>query len=300
MSVKTEFPRTETSAEVEAAATLALVPVEKKQQPVGMILACTWLTVIFLLALLAPVLPLPSYAVAVGPPRTLPSGESMGLWLGTDNTGRSVLSRLIYGGRISLLVATAAGLLCFVLGSALGLCAGYFSKTMDSAVSLFSDVMLAFPPLVLLLSLASLFSPSVGTIIVGLSVLGLPTFIRLSRAHTMSWTAREFVRAARNMGASSSRIMIREVLPNILPALAAYLPIVMSSMMVAEGSLSFLGLGIAPPTPSWGGMIAAGKDSLADFPALVFVPSAAIFLTILSLNMIGDFLRSKYDRVEHQ
>jgi peptide/nickel transport system permease protein len=278
------------------AETLARVPHARRKRSIMVWMCSAWLIVIFGLAMTASLLPLPSYAVPIGPPRLPPSTESIGMWLGTDNIGRSVISRLIFGSQVSLLVATVAGLFCFLVGGLLGLVAGYLSRGVDSAVGLFSDVMLAFPPLILLMALSSLLEPNPGTIILGLSMLGLPTFIRLSRAHTMTWSAREFVRASKNMGAGTSRILFRELTPNVVPALAAYLPIVMSSMIVAEGALSFLGLGIAPPTPSWGGMIAAGKDSLATDPQLVFVPAAAIFLTVLSLNIVGDQLRLKFDR----
>ncbi|MCC2033258.1 ABC transporter permease [Microbacterium allomyrinae] len=283
-----------------AAEALARVPVARKKHSILVWACAAWLVLIFALAITAPLLPLPSYAIPIGPPRLPPSGESVGFWLGTDNIGRSVISRLIYGAQVSLLVATVSGLFCFFVGGILGLVAGYASKGLDAAVGLFSDVMLAFPPLILLLALSSVLAPNAATIILGLSMLGLPTFIRLSRAHTMSWSAREFVRAARNMGATTPRILFREIMPNVVPALAAYLPIVMSAMIVAEGSLSFLGLGIAPPTPSWGGMIAAGKDSLASDPQLVFIPAAAIFLTVLSLNIVGDQLRVKFDRTVHE
>lgn len=159
--------------------------------------------------------------------------------------------------------------------------------------------MLAFPPLILLLALSSILTPSVTTMLVGLSIVVIPSFIRLARASTLTWSSREFVRAARNMGAGHSRILFREILPNVLAPLASYLPIVMAAMIVAEGSLSFLGMGVPPPQPSWGGMISDGKDLIAEAPHLVFVPAIAIFFTVFALNQVGDFLRSKFDRTMH-
>jgi peptide/nickel transport system permease protein len=173
---------------------------------------------------------------------------------------------------------------------------GYFQKRTDSGVRLLSDTMLAFPPLILLMALTAVFTPGLRTLMAGLSLIIIPSFIRLARANTLTWTAREFVLAARNMGAGHGRILGREILPNVLPPLLAYLPIVMAALIVAEGSLSFLGLGIPPPTPSWGGMISDGKDSLATAPHLVFVPAAVIFCTVFALNQAGDHLRGRFDR----
>jgi peptide/nickel transport system permease protein len=148
----------------------------------------------------------------------------------------------------------------------------------------------------LLIALSSVLTPSLQTILLGLILVAIPSFIRLARANTISWSSREFVRAARNIGATNGRILFREVLPNVVPPLASYLPVVMAVLIVAEGSLSFLGLGIPPPTPSWGGMINDGKDAIAEAPYLVMVPSVAIFLTVFALNQLGDFCRAKFDR----
>src|SRR5690606_33350350 len=173
---------------------------------------------------------------------------------------------------------------------------GYFQKRTDAGIRLLSDTMLAFPPLILLMALTAVFTPGLRTLMAGLSLIIVPSFIRLARANTLSWTAREFVLAARNMGAGHGRILGKEILPNVLPPLLAYLPVIMAALIVAEGSLSFLGLGIPPPTPSWGGMISDGKDSLAGAPHLVFVPAAVIFCTVFALNQAGDHLRGRFDR----
>ncbi|MDV7240941.1 MULTISPECIES: ABC transporter permease [Rhodococcus] len=278
---------------------LPAVPVVRKRRSLLVYLSVLWLVVLIAAALLAAVLPLAPFATPVAAPRLGPQFGSVELLLGTDTLGRSMLSRIIYGARVSLVVGTVAGLVGFVIGSLIGLFAGYFGKRLDAGVSLVADAMLAFPPLILLLALASILEPSVPTILLGLTLLVIPAFIRLSRANTMSWSSREFVRAARNIGAGNFRILFREILPNLLAPLAAYLPIVMAALIVAEGSLSFLGLGIPPPQPSWGGMINDGKDAIATSPHLVFVPALVIFFTVFALNQVGDHLRTKFDRTMH-
>jgi peptide/nickel transport system permease protein len=205
-----------------------------------------------------------------------------------------VFSRLVYGAQVSLIVGAVSSLVAFALGTVLGLLAGYLRGWFDTATSYLSDAMLAFPPLVLLLAVSSILRPSLPTILFALTVIVVPTFVRLARANTLRWASREFVRAAVNMGAGRGRIMVREILPNLLPSLAAYLPVVTAMLIVAEGSLSFLGYGIPSPIPSWGGMIDAGKDQIATRPLLVFVPAAAIFATVFALNIVGDRLQSRF------
>ncbi|MGI9824996.1 ABC transporter permease [Agromyces sp. Marseille-Q5079] len=196
-------------------------------------------------------------------------------------------------------MGTVSALGGVLVGTALGLFAGYFRKGVDWSVTLVADVLLSFPALVLLLAITSIFSPSVPTLLVGLALTSTPTFIRLARANTMAWSSREFVRAARNMGASDSRILLREILPNVVPTIAAYLPLVIAALIVAEGSLSFLGLGVPPPTPSWGGMINAGATEMRTSPYLVFVPATVLFLTVFALNQAGEHLRLRFDRTLH-
>lgn len=290
----TVAPDTTTTRTVEVV--VPVVPAVAKQRSVLVWLSYAWLGAIILLAALAPLLPLTTYSTPVDSPRLPPSPGSLDLLLGTDSLGRSLLSRVIHGAQISLVVGVVAGICGFAIGSTLGLLAGYFGRRVDAVISLLADAMLAFPPLILLLALSSILTPSVRTILVGLTLLVIPPFIRLARANTMSWASREFVRAARNIGAGHFRIVTREILPNVLPALGAYLPIVIAALIVAEGSLSFLGMGIPPPQPSWGGMINDGKDAIADSPHMVFVPSAVIFLTVFSLNQAGDHLRVKFDK----
>lgn len=282
-----------------AAQDLPKVPAAKKARSVLVYLSIVWLVLIIGAAIFASVLPLAPYSVPVGPPRTPPNLDSLDTLLGTDTLGRSILSRVVYGAQVSLVIGAVAGLVGFLVGSFFGMIAGYFGKRVDAVISLLADAMLAFPPLILLLALASILTPSVRTILFGLGLLAIPSFIRLSRANTLAWSSREFVRAAKNMGAGSGRILFREIMPNVLAPLASYMPIVIAALIVAEGSLSFLGLGIPPPQPSWGGMISDGKDAIATSPHLVFVPALVIFFTVFALNQVGDHLRTKYDRTLH-
>lgn len=272
------------------------VPRVRKPRSIPVYLSYAWLIVMIGAAIFADLLPLASYSIPVGPPRQPPQLGSLDLLAGTDNLGRSMLSRCVYGAQVSLLVGTVAALLGSALGTSIGMLGGYFQKRTDAGIRLLGDTMLAFPPLILLMALTAVFAPGLRTLMVGLSLIIIPSFIRLARANTLRWTAREFVLAARNMGAGHGRILGREILPNVLPPLLAYLPVVMAALIVAEGSLSFLGLGIPPPTPSWGGMISDGKDSLAGAPHLVFVPATVIFCTVFALNQAGDHLRGRFDR----
>lgn len=271
----------------------------KRQWSVLVWFSYFWIGLVVFLAIFASVLPIAPIDEVVGPPRQPPQLGSLDTLLGTDGTGRSMLSRLIYGGQVSLVVGTVSALGGVLAGTALGLLAGYFRKGVDWTVTLVADVLLSFPALVLLLAITSIFSPSVPTLLVGLALTSTPTFIRLARANTMAWSSREFVRAARNMGASDGRIVLREILPNVVPTIAAYLPLVIAALIVAEGSLSFLGLGVPPPTPSWGGMINAGATEMRTSPYLVFVPATILFLTVFALNQAGEHLRLRFDRTLH-
>ncbi len=268
----------------------------RRRRPIVVIAAYGWLTLIIVLAIVAAALPITDYAKTAGPSRLGPGGGSFDLLLGTDTYGRSLMSRAIYGARVSLLVGTVAALAGLVIGTALGLLGGYLRGWPDRVISLVTDALLAFPPLILLIALAAILTPSIQVIMIGLTLVTVPNFVRLARAQAISWSSREFVRAAKNMGAGSGRIMLREVLPNVLPALGSFLPVVVAALIVAEGSLSFLGLGIPPPRPSWGGMIDDGKNALSTSPHMVLVPAAVIFLTVFSLNQVGDHLRLRFDR----
>jgi peptide/nickel transport system permease protein len=262
----------------------------KRRSRTVLVLCMGWLGLVILVALTVQWLPLQNYSAVGSGARLLPFADPSHI-LGTDRLGRDVLARLAHGARVSLVVSVSAVIIGMVVGGLLGTAAGYFGGKIDGAFGLVMDSALAFPPLILLLAVTTVFTPSLPSLAAALAVLAVPAFARLARAGTLPLRNREFVVAARAMGARDLRIILREIVPSIVPALMAYGFIVAATVIVAEGSLSFLGLGIPPPTPSWGGMIADGRSFLADSPLLVFVPATALILTVHSLNVVGDWAR---------
>jgi peptide/nickel transport system permease protein len=212
-------------------------------------------------------------------------------WLGTDTMGRDMLSRIIIGARVSLAVGMAAPLIGLTLGGLLGMVAGYFRGWAETLIVGMMDVILAFPGLVLLLAVGFYFGTDLWTLIPSLGFLAVPAFCRVSRAATLKLADREFVIAAEMIGDNNTSILAREILPNVAIPLCVYGLIIMALMIVVEGVLSFLGLSVPPPTPSWGGMIAEGREVLSEAPHVCLVPAAVLFLTVLSLNILGDTLR---------
>lgn len=267
----------------------------KKRRSILMWFAVAWVALVFLAAIFADLLPLPPYDRAVGPARMEAFQEGGDVILGTDAFGRSMVSRVIYGARASMLVSMVAALGGLLIGGFVGLVSGYIRGWTDRFSSFAVDTMLAFPPLVALMTLTAVLRPSIATLIIGLGVLVIPTFVRLERAAAMAWSERPFVLAARSYGSKNLRIAFRHVLPNSMLTLITYIPTVIAALIVAEGSLSFIGLGLPSPTPSWGGMIADGKAQLRQAPQLVFVPAIFVFITIFSLNVIGEQLRGRFE-----
>ncbi|MBQ7803110.1 ABC transporter permease [Rhodococcus sp. (in: high G+C Gram-positive bacteria)] len=267
----------------------------RKGRNLGALLGATWLATIALAAIFASFLPIPA-PDEITSQYSLPPFEQGAHILGTDQLGRDQLSRVIYGAQISLAVAIGATLLALVVGVAFGLLAGYFRGGVDVSFDIGTNTVLAFPPLILLIALVAVMEPSIGTLAFGLGLVGIPTFARISRANTIAFANREFVTASKSLGAGTFRILVREILPNVLLPVFSFAIVVAASLVVAEGSLSFLGLGVPPPTPSWGGMIAAGRESLYEDPSLVLVPGAFFFLTVLSLNLTGDWARDRIGR----
>jgi peptide/nickel transport system permease protein len=223
------------------------------------------------------------------------AAPSLSHWLGTDGLGRDELARLVYGARISLTVGLCAPIIGITIGGALGILAGYFRGRFETVVVGSMDVLLAFPPLVFALAMVAFLGQSVFNLTCILGVLGIPAFMRVARAATLSLAEREFVVAARALGASHARILLHELLPNVFLPLLAFFLLGVAVTIVVEGALSFLGLGVPPPMPSWGSMIGEGRESLEIAPQLAFMPAVAMFLTVLSFNLVGDTLRALTD-----
>jgi peptide/nickel transport system permease protein len=255
--------------------------------------AVGWTVFILAAAALAPLLPLPSPTDMDMLERRAPM--SLQHWFGTDGLGRDELARLIYGARVSLTVGLCAPVIGVAIGGAFGMLAGYFRGRFESVVVGSMDVLLAFPPLILALAVTAYLGQSLLNLTYILGVLGIPAFMRVARAATLALARREFVIAAQALGATHARILLRELLPNVFLPLLAFFLLGVAVTIVVEGALSFLGLGVPPPVSSWGSMIGAGRESLEIAPRLAFIPAIAMFLTVLSFNLIGDTLRALTD-----
>src|SRR5438067_3560760 len=255
--------------------------------------AIAWIILVFAAAGLVGVLPLPSPTDMDMLERRAP--PSISHWLGTDGLGRDELARLIHGARISLTVGLCAPMIGIAVGGGLGILAGYFRGRFETLVVGAMDVLLAFPPLVFALAVTAYLGQSIPNLTIILGVLGIPAFMRVARAATLTLARREFVIAAEALGASHARILLRELLPNVILPLLAFFLLGVAVTIVVEGALSFLGLGVPAPLSSWVSMIGEGRESLDIAPRLAFLPAAAMFLTVLSFNLVGDALRALTD-----
>jgi peptide/nickel transport system permease protein len=259
----------------------------------GVALALTWMLVVTVLALLAPYIGLQSPDEGdLLEVLALPSPEH---WLGTDSLSRDIFARAVYGAQVSLTVALGSVGIGLLFGGTLGLIAGYFGRWLDRLLMGAMTVLLCFPGIILAIALVSSLGPSVGNVTFAIGVIFIPAFARIARASTLSLRNREFVLAAQALGARLPRILAREILPNLMPALLSYAVVMLGVAILAEAALGFLGLSVRPPQPSWGGMIAAERGNLADAPHAVFIPAAVMFLTVLAINWIGEAMRRLFD-----
>ncbi|HKY66202.1 MAG TPA: ABC transporter permease [Acidimicrobiales bacterium] len=265
-------------------------------------LAIGWLAFVTLAALLAPILPLDDPNDTIASLVKQPPGTD-GHLLGGDGLGRDLLSRMVWGARASLLLGVASVLFGLVVGGLLGLFAGYRRGRTDTVLTGAFDVLLSFPQLILALTLVTVFASQEGVsasrrmivLILALGIVSIPVLARITRANTLAWSQREFVLAARALGARNRQIMFGEVLPNVLPAMFSIALLGVAVVIVAEGGLSVLGVGVQLPTPSWGNILAEGRSELRDAPHVVIVATVVIFLTVLALNYLGDVVRARFD-----
>jgi peptide/nickel transport system permease protein len=223
-------------------------------------------------------------------------GPSAAHWFGTDELGRDILSRTLYGARISLVVAVSVVGLSLAIGLVAGCLAGFYGGWTDTVINVYvMNAFLALPGILLAIAFVAFMGPGLGNVIVALAISGWVGYARLVRGQVMAVKEREFVEAARALGASDVRIMTRHVLPNILQPLIVQAAIGMAGAVLAEATLSFLGLGVPPPAASWGSMLNDARSHLFDSPHLVFFPAMAVMLCVLSFNFIGDALRDYMD-----
>lgn len=264
----------------------------------GAVLGLVVIALFVLLAVFAPlIVPYDPIATSWSLVRKAPSMQH---WFGTDELGRDVLARVVYGARASLLAGVISVGIALAIGVPLGLLAGYRGGFIDALISRITDAMLACPFLILAIALAAFLGPSLGNAMIAIGVSATPIFIRLTRGQVMSVKVEDYVEAARAMGNPRWRIALVHILPNILPALLVQATLSIAAAIIAEAALSFLGLGQQPPAPSWGSMLNAAQRFLTSAPWMAIWPGLAIFLVVLSLNLLGDGLRDALDPQQEQ
>ncbi len=236
---------------------------------------------------------------AVGDERVVNEGRpnevTRTFYLGADGNGRDVLTRLAYGGRISLLFGVLASVAIIILGGLIGAVSGYYGGIIDAVLMRLADALLSFPLLVLLVLVASFYQPGIVVLALLLSVFSWPGVARLIRGEVLSLRERDYVDAARLIGASNSQIIRRHILPNVVPIVVVWASLAVPSVILTEASLSYLGLGVQVPTPSWGNMLQDAKQFYRQAWTLVFIPGFAIYITVLSINLVGNGLRDALD-----
>ncbi|MGQ9525746.1 MAG: ABC transporter permease [Armatimonadota bacterium] len=215
--------------------------------------------------------------------------------LGTDDLGRDVFSRLIYGARVSLSVAFGVQIVDLVVGVALGVLAGYYGGKLDQAIMRVIDVMFAFPDLLLAILIMAIAPPSLLNVFVALGVVSWPTMARLVRGQTMALRNQDFVQAARAIGAGDLHIILHHIVPNLLGPVVVTMATGMASIILAESTLSFLGIGVQPPYPSWGSMVSSGMSTFRSYPLQVLFPALTLAITVLAFNLLADGLRDRLD-----
>jgi peptide/nickel transport system permease protein len=261
----------------------------RKGAVLGLLVIALFVALAVLAPLVAPYDPTAQTWTAV---RKAPSAAH---WFGTDDVGRDILSRIIYGARASLLAGVVSVAIAIAIGVPVGMVAGYLGGFIDALLSRMTDAMLACPFLILAIALAAFLGPSLTNAMIAIGITATPIFVRLTRGQVMAVKVEDYVEAARAVGNPRWRITLVHVLPNILPTLIVQATASMAGAIIAEAALSFLGLGQQPPAPSWGGMLNSAQRFLVNEPWMAVWPGLAIFLTVLSFNLVGDGLRDALD-----
>lgn len=272
---------------------LALAWLRLRRDPLAFA-ALILIGLVVLSAMFAPILA-PYDPTRIDPVALLAPPGTAGHLLGTDTLGRDVLSRLLWGGRLSLVVGLLPVFFSAVVGVTLGLVAGFYGHRLDHLISRSLDVFFAFPAILLALAIVSSLGPSIYNAMLAITVVGVPSFARLVRSSVLGVKGQPFVEAARALGASNRSIIVRHVLPNTVSPVIVYATLQTGNTIVFAAALSFLGLGVQPPTPEWGAMLAQGRDALAVAPHVATVPGLVIFGVSLSFNVLGDALRDALD-----
>jgi peptide/nickel transport system permease protein len=224
-----------------------------------------------------------------------PLPPSARFWFGTDTNGRDQFSRLLYGAQTSLIIGIVANGIAVFIGAGLGLVAGYVRGLVGATIMRFTDLMMAFPPLLLAIALAAILKPGLNIVILVIALVNWVQIARVIYAETVALSEREYIEAARAMGAGTGRILLRHLLPHLIPTVIVYATLGIATTVLLESTLSFLGRGVQPPTPAWGMMIFESQSYFLNAPWLVFIPGAAILILALSFNLVGDGLRDALD-----
>lgn len=263
-----------------------------KRHPVALS-ALLYLGIVAMVAMLAPVIA--PYRYDTQDPHAVLQPPSSAHLLGTDELGRDVFSRLVYGARVSLSVVVQVELLEVLIGVTFGLLAGYFRGCWDALIMRFTDMMFAFPDILLAILIVAILGPGLHNVFIALALTGWPSLARVVRAQTLSLREREFVESARAIGASHMRILLRHILPNLLSTIMVAVTVDSAGVVLAESTLSFLGLGAQPPLPSWGRMIDDARQLMRSQPMLLVYPAVMLSLTVMALNFLGDALCDLWD-----
>ncbi|MFN3688066.1 nickel transporter permease [Salinarimonas sp.] len=292
MSAATTLPATDDAPELKIEGPWRRAWRRLRRRPAAMV-ALAVVLIIVAAALLAP------WIAPHDPTRqswtAVRQAPSLAHWFGTDEVGRDVFSRVIWGARASLAAGVVSVMIALVIGVPLGLLAGYVGGWTDAVLSRLTDAMLAIPFLILAIALAAFLGPNLTNAMIAIGVTATPIFIRLTRGQVLAARAEDYVEAARAVGNPHWRIAVRHVLPNVMPPILVQATLTIAAAVIAEASLSFLGLGQQPPMPSWGSMLNSAQRFLGQAPWMAIYPGIAIFLTVLSFNVLGDGLRDALD-----